>query len=257
MTNVWNQEPEWLTAPNGDRLAWRRVRGSGPTILWLGGFLSDMQGAKIAALSAVARERGWDFLCFDYFAHGETGGDFAQARVGRWRDNALAVADMLTDGPVVAVGSSMGGHMLASLILARPGKVAAAGFVAPAADFVTKLMLPSLTPAAQRELAQTGVFMMPGYNRPVPLSQAFFDEAQAHDVLNTALAFDGPVRILHGMKDEVVPWQHGVRLLKTMTSRDAHIHLIKDGDHRLSRDQDLALLVQMVTELRIYSISGN
>ena len=250
MTSVWNQEPEWLQAPNGDRIAWRRVRGEGPTVLWLGGFLSDMQGAKIAALSDRARRQGWDFLCFDYFAHGETGGDFAEASVGRWLDNVLAVVDSLTSGPVVAVGSSMGGHMLASLIGARPGKVAAAGFVAPAADFVTRLMLPLLSPEAQRELKLTGVYMMPGYDRPVPLSQAFFDDAARHEVLNAPIRFDGPVRILHGMRDSVVPWQHGVRFLEGLTSKNARMELIKDGDHRLSRDQDLDQLVRMVEELR-------
>lgn len=249
MTSVWNQEPEWLYAPNGDRIAWRRVLGRGPTLLWLGGFLSDMHGAKIAVLSAAARDQGWDFLCFDYFGHGETGGDFAQARAGRWRDNVLAVVDALTDGPIAAVGSSMGGHMLASLIKARPGKVAAAGFIAPAADFVTKLMLPSLSPEAQRELLVSGVYMMPGYDRPVPLSQAFFDEAAQHEVLNEPIPFDGPVRILHGMKDDVVPWQHGVRLLDNLTSPDGRMILVKDGDHRLTRDQDLELLVEMVTDL--------
>ena len=246
-----NQEPvAFLDAPDGDRIAWRRVRGTGPTILWLGGFLSDMTGSKVARLSEEAAARGWDLLCFDYFAHGETGGDFGQASVGRWRDNVLAVVDALTDGPVIAFGSSMGAHMLSLLIKARPGKVAAAGFLAPAADFVTALMLPSLSPEDRRQLQVSGVYMMPGYDRDVPMSQAFFDDAAKHTVLGSAIAFEGPVRILHGMQDDVVPWQHGVRLMEALTSQDAHMHLIKDGDHRLSRPQDLDLLVATVAELR-------
>ena len=245
------QEPaEWLDTLNGDRLAYRRVRGAGPTILWLGGFLSDMTGSKISRLTEEARIRGWDFLCFDYFAHGETGGNISDARVGRWFENALAVLDHLTQGPVVAVGSSMGGHVLSLLIKARPARIKAAGFLAPAADFATALILPSLLPEDRHQLDVSGIWMMPGYDRPVPLSQAFFDEAAQHEVLNAPLAFDGPVRILHGMKDDVVPWQHGLRLLETVTTPDAHIHLIKDGDHRLSRPQDLDLLVDMVAELR-------
>lgn len=239
-----------LNAPNGDRIAYRRIRGEGPTLLWLGGFLSDMTGSKVATLSDEAVARGWDMLCFDYFAHGETGGDLAQATVGRWRDNMLAVVDALTEGPVVAIGSSMGGHMLAQLILARPGKVKAAGFIAPAADFVTKLMLPSLSPEDRRQLEVSGVYMRPGYDRPVPLSKALFDEAADHEVLKGPIAFEGPVRILHGIKDDVVPWQHGVRLLEAFTTPDGQIRLIKDGDHRLSRPQDLAMLVDMATELR-------
>ena len=245
------QEPaEWLDTPNGDRLAYRRVRGAGPTILWLGGFLSDMTGSKITRLTEESRARGWDFLCFDYFAHGETGGNIRDARVGRWFENALAALDHLTQGPVVAVGSSMGGHMLSLLMKARSNRIRSAGFLAPAADFATALMLPSLLPEDRRQLEVSGVWMMPGYDRPVPLSQVFFDEAAQHEVLNAPLAFDGPVRILHGMKDDVVPWQHGLRLLETVTTRDAHIYLIKDGDHRLSRPQDLDLLVDMVAELR-------
>ncbi|MBW8732720.1 MAG: alpha/beta hydrolase [Asticcacaulis sp.] len=249
-----NQEPAaFLDAPNGDRIAYRRIRGQGPTILWLGGFLSDMLGAKVMRLSEEARTRGWDLLCFDYFAHGETGGDFAAASVGRWRDDVLAVVDALTDGPVVAFGSSMGAHMLSLLIQARPGKVAAAGFLAPAADFVTALMLPGLSPEDLRQLQVSGVYMMPGYDRPVPLPQAFFDDAAGHTVLGSPIEFDGPARILHGMRDDVVPWQHGVRLMETLSSADARMELIKDGDHRLSRPQDLDLLVAAVVELRDYA----
>jgi pimeloyl-ACP methyl ester carboxylesterase len=246
-----DQEPaSFLEIAGGDRIAWRRVKGEGPTILWLGGFLSDMTGSKITRLSAEARARNWDFLCFDYFAHGETGGNFDYARVGRWRDNVLAVADQLTGGALVAVGSSMGGHMLSLLIKARPDRVKAAGFLAPAADFATALMLPALSPEDKRQLEVSGVHMMPGYDRPVPLSQAFFDEARTHEVLGAAIPFDGPVRILHGMQDDLVPWQHGVRLMETLTSPDARMELIKDGDHRLSRPQDLDRLVEMVAELR-------
>jgi pimeloyl-ACP methyl ester carboxylesterase len=246
-----DQEPaEWLDTPQDDRIAYRHVRGKGPSVLWLGGFLSDMTGSKITRLTEEARVRGWDFLCFDYFAHGETGGDFNEARVGRWLGNALAVLDHLTEGPVAAVGSSMGGHMLSLLIRARPERIKAAGFLAPAADFATALMLPSLSPEERRQLEVSGVHMIRGYDRPVPLSQAFFNEAADHEVLNAAIPFDGPVRILHGMQDDVVPWQHGLRLLETITTPDAHIHLIKDGDHRLSRPQDLDLLVGMVAELR-------
>jgi len=246
-----DQEPaSFLETGDGDRIAWRRVQGDGPTVLWLGGFLSDMTGSKITRLSAEARARNWDFLCFDYFAHGETGGNFDEARVGRWRANVLAVADQLTQGPLVAVGSSMGGHMLSLLIKARRDRVKAAGFLAPAADFATALMLPALSPEEKRQLEVSGVHMMPGYDRPVPLSQGFFDEARTHEVLNAPIGFDGPVRILHGMRDDLVPWQHGVRLIETLTSPDARMELIKDGDHRLSRPQDLDRLVEMVAELR-------
>ena len=249
METVSIQEPARFL-DGRDRIAYRRIEGEGPTIVWLGGFLSDMTGSKITRLSAEARAREWDFLCFDYFAHGETGGDLGDARVGRWFDNVLDVVDRLTTGPLVCFGSSMGGHMLSLLLRERQERVDAAGFLAPAADFVTTLMLPSLSPEDRRQLSVSGVYMMPGYDRPVPLSQAFFDEAAQWDVLDRPLSFAGPVRILHGMKDDVVPWRHGARLLEHLGSPDARMALIKDGDHRLSRPQDLDLLVETVAELR-------
>ncbi|MDI7773848.1 alpha/beta hydrolase [Asticcacaulis sp. EMRT-3] len=248
MTDLLNQEPQWLDAPNGDRIAYRRLKGDGPLLLWLGGFLSDMRGSKIAYLSEQCRREGRAFLCFDYYAHGETGGDFAAASVGRWRDNMLAVVDALTEGPVTAIGSSMGAHMLCLLMQARPGKVKAAGFVAPAPDFATKLMLAGLNPEDRRQYEVSGAHSLPGYDRPVALSQAFFADAAQHEVLNASIAFDGPVRILHGMKDDVVPWQHGVRLLDSLTTPDVRLELIKDGDHRLSRTNDLELLGRMARE---------
>jgi pimeloyl-ACP methyl ester carboxylesterase len=250
MIKPFNQEPvSRLETAAGD-IAWRRVKGTGPTLLWLGGFLSDMSGSKVARLSHAARLQGWDFLAFDYFGHGETGGDWTAARIGTWQANVLAVADRLTEGPIVAIGSSMGGHMLCALIKARPGKVRAAGFVAPAPDFVTALMLPGLSPEERRQLDVSGMHMLSGYDRPVGLSQAFFDEAARHEVLRDPVPFDGPVRILHGMKDDTVPWTHGVRLLQTLNSNDVRLSLIKDGDHRLSRPQDLDLLEDMASELR-------
>ena len=256
MTDFLNQDPQWLDAPNGDRIAYRRIEGEGPPLLWLGGFLSDMTGSKIAYLSDVCRRAGRAFWCFDYFAHGETGGDFARASVGRWRDDVLAVADRI-DGPVTAIGSSMGAHMLALLMTARPDKVRAAGFIAPAPDFATRLMLPSLSPEEKRRYEAFGMYMLPGYDRPVPMSKAFFEDAARHEVLNAPIAFDGPVRILHGMQDEVVPWAHGVRLMETLTARDARMELIKDGDHRLSRPQDLQRLGEMAAELHNLALRGN
>jgi len=252
MIKPFNQEPvSWLETASG-RIAYRRVKGHGPTLLWLGGFLSDMTSTKVGHLARTARLRGWDFLAFDYFGHGETGGDWARARVGTWVGNVLAVVDALTEGPIVAIGSSMGGHMLCELIKARPGKVRAAGFIAPAPDFVTALMLPGLSPEEQRQLEVSGMHMLSGYDRPIGLSQAFFDEAATHKVLDALIPFDGAVRILHGMKDDVVPWQHGVRLLETLTSQDARLDLIKAGDHRLSKPDQIDLLEEMATELRGY-----
>ena len=252
MIKPFNQEPaSWLETGAG-RIAYRRVKGRGPTLLWLGGFLSDMTGSKVARLSHAARLHGWDFLAFDYFGHGETGGDWGAARVGTWVGNVLAVADALTEGPIAAIGSSMGGHMLCELIRARPGKVRAAGFIAPAPDFVTALMLRRLSPEERRQLDVSGMHMLRGYDRPIGLSQAFFDEAATHRMLDTPIPFDGMARILQGMKDDTVPWQHALRLVEALGAADVRLDLIKDGDHRLSRPRDLDLLEDLAAELRNY-----
>lgn len=239
----------FLTASDGTRLAYRRVDGDGPTVLWLGGFKSDMTGSKAEALSQAARAQNRAFLRFDYAAHGESAGKWEDARVGHWRQNVLDVVDGLTEGPLIVVGSSMGGWMASLLIRDRPERVKAAVFIAPAPDFATELMLPSLSPEDRRALEVSGFFHLRGYDYDVPLSQAFFDEARAHTVLNAPLTFDGPVRILHGLCDEVVPWQHGLRLAQHISSGDVTLELIKGGDHRLSGPADLARLVDTVDAL--------
>lgn len=227
-----------------DRLAYRHVPGKGPTVLWLGGFRSDMTGTKAQALADTARAEGWDYLRFDYSAHGESKGAWEDARVGTWRRDVLEVVDHLTQGPLVVVGSSMGGWMASLLIRDRPERVKAAVFIAPAPDFATELMLPALSPEDRRALDTAGAFVLEG----ALMSRAFFDEAQAHTVLHEPIRFDGPVRILQGMKDDAVPWRHSVRLMENLTGDDVRLSLIKDGDHRLSRPQDISLLVDTVRQ---------
>ncbi|MFT3997492.1 MAG: alpha/beta hydrolase [Asticcacaulis sp.] len=241
---------QFLTGSDGAPIAYRRIDGSGPTILWLGGFKSDMTGSKAQALADSARAHGWGFLRFDYAAHGETPGRWEDARIGQWRQNVRDVVDQLTDGPLIIVGSSMGGWMASLLIRDRPERVKAAVFIAPAPDFATELMLPSLSPEDRRALEVSGFFHLRGYDYDVPMSQAFFDEARDHLTLDRPLPFDGPVHILHGLNDEVVPWEHGVRLARHIDAREVTVTLIKGGDHRLSTPADLQRLVQAVSALK-------
>lgn len=243
-------ETLYLSGHDGSRIAYRRIEGNGPTILWLGGFKSDMSGSKAQAIADAALANGWDFLRFDYAAHGASDGVWAEARVGHWRQNVLDVVDHLTHGPLVVVGSSMGGWMASLLMIARPERIGTALFIAPAPDFATALMLPNLSPEDRHALMTGGAFNLKGYDEDVLMSQAFFDEAEAHTVLGAAIAFEGQVHILHGMKDDVVPWTHGVRLAETLTTSQVRITLIKDGDHRLSRPQYLDLLIESVSALR-------
>jgi pimeloyl-ACP methyl ester carboxylesterase len=247
-----SQQPDtsFFVCKGANRLAYSRVRGEGWLILWLGGFASDRKGSKAQALEQAARTNGWSYLGFDYFAHGESDGAWTQARVGQWIENVIEVVDSLTQGHLVVVGSSMGGWLLMHLLKIRPERVAAAGFIAPAPDFTHQLMLPSLDPEARHELARDGFLTLKGYDRPLSLSQAFFDEATSHQVLGNSIAFDGKVRILHGTNDEVVPWQHGMRVMETISATDITMTLIKDGDHRLSQPQHISMIIEMVRDLR-------
>jgi pimeloyl-ACP methyl ester carboxylesterase len=236
---------------DGERLAWRRVEGAGPTVVWLGGFRSDMTGTKAQVLADWAAKEGRDYLRFDYFAHGASSGDFAQGTIGRWRDDALAVIDELTEGPLVLVGSSMGGWIACLAALARPERVHALVLVAPASDFTDKLMEPALPPEAHPALARDGVWMQPSdYDEAgYPITRLLLEDGRRWSILPGPVAITAPVRILQGGVDEAVPWRHALALAEAIDGQDVVFTLIKDGDHRLSRDQDLARLVETVEVL--------
>jgi pimeloyl-ACP methyl ester carboxylesterase len=233
------------------RLAWRRVAGQGPTVVWLGGFASDMTGTKAQALAEWARAAGRDFLRFDYFGHGASDGDFRDGTISRWRADALAVLDELTKGPVVLVGSSMGGWISCLVALSRSERVAAMVLVAPAADFTEKLMQPGLPPEALDALARDGEWTRPsdyeggGY----PITQALLEDGARWSILDAMIPITCPVRILQGGADPDVPWRHGLDLALAIEGEDVIFTLIRDGDHRLSRPQDLERLVAVVEGL--------
>lgn len=234
---------------DGYRLAFRRLGGRGPTVVWLGGFRSDMLGGKAEALAGWAERTGRAYLRFDYFGHGESEGDFQDGTIGRWRSDALAVLDKLTEGPLVLVGSSMGGWIACLAALARPERVKALVLVAPAADFTSELMEKEMPAEARAEMAATGVWRRPSdYGEPYAITRALIEEGRTWSILDGAVAFDGPVRILQGGADPDVPWPHALRLAEVLTSPEVVFTLIKDGDHRLSRPQDLDRLVATVEE---------
>lgn len=236
---------------DGERLAWSRVEGAGPTVVWLGGFRSDKSGTKAQALADWALARGRAFLRFDYFAHGESSGDFADGTIGCWRDDALAVIDWLTEGPLVLVGSSMGGWIACLAALSRAERVAGLVLIAPAPDFIDTLMRPALPPEAHTALARDGVWMQPSAYDPVgyPITRRLLEEASAWSILPGPVAIAAPVRILQGGADPDVPWRHALALAEAITGEDVVFTLIRDGDHRLSRPQDLARMIAAVEEL--------
>jgi pimeloyl-ACP methyl ester carboxylesterase len=241
-----------LTRPDGEALAWRRTPGRGPTVLWLGGFRSDMAGTKAQVLAAWAERTGRAFLRFDYFAHGESSGDFVKGGcITRWREDALAVIDHLTEGPLVLVGSSMGGWLALLVASARPQRVCAMVLVAPAPDFTEVLMKPAFPPEALNALEDEGVWMEPSDYDPAgyPITRLLIEDGARWSVLPGPLGFGGPVRILQGARDESVPWTHAHELVGALEGQDVVFTLVKDGDHRLSRPQDLARLIAAVEEL--------
>lgn len=239
-----------LERPDGQRLAWRKVSGEGPTVVWLGGFRSDMTGTKAQALAEWALERNRAFVRFDYFGHGESSGDFVDGTISRWREDALAVLDELTTGDVILVGSSMGGWLSCLLTLARPDRVKALLLVAPAADFTSKLMAPEMSDADRAEMAANGVWLRPSdYGEPYPISRALLEDGETWSILPGPLNLNVPVWILQGGQDADVPWRHALVLSEAVVSENSVFTLIRDGDHRLSRPQDIARLIAALEEL--------
>lgn len=241
----------FLERPDGERLAWRRVEAQGPTVIWVGGWRSDMGGTKAEALAEAAMARGWSYLRYDHFAHGASSGDWHWATIGRWREDLIAVIDDLVRGPVVLVGSSMGGWVASLAAIARPDRISALVLVAPAADFAHRLMWPNLSDEARHDIMQTGIHTVTDdFDGPYDLTRTFFDEARHWSLLDAAVPIHAPVRILQGQLDEPVPWEHALELADRIEGDDVVFNLIKDGDHRLSRPQDLARLIQIVGEAR-------
>jgi pimeloyl-ACP methyl ester carboxylesterase len=236
----------------GAGIAWRRVRGSGPTVVFLGGFASAMAGIKASALATWAECGGADFLRFDYFGHGVSEGAFRDGTVSRWRGDALAVIDGLTSGSLVLVGSSMGGWIACLAAMVRPERVKGLVLIAPAADFTEALIRPGLPAQALAQIESEGAWTRPsqydaaGY----PITRALLDDGARWTILPGPVPIEAPVRILQGEADPDVPWRHALELSQALKSRDVIFTLIKDGDHRLARPQDVARLTAAVEELR-------
>jgi pimeloyl-ACP methyl ester carboxylesterase len=241
-------------APGGAEGAQTRAA---PGLLWLGGFKSDMKGTKAAALDAWARDRGRAITCFDYSGHGESGGNFIDGTIGRWLEESLAVFDACCHGPQVVIGSSMGGWLALLLVreLARRGEPGSAGvaglvLIAPAVDFTEELMWKRFPPEAKREIEATGVWARPSQysDEPYLITRNLIEDGRRHLLLDGMIETGCPVRILQGVQDPDVPWQHAVELTSRFARDDVVLTLVKDGDHRLSRPEDIDRLIAAVAE---------
>jgi pimeloyl-ACP methyl ester carboxylesterase len=239
-----------LTRPDGHVIAYRRQAGRKPGAVFLGGFNSAMTGMKAEFLAGRCAAQDRAFLRFDYFGHGASSGDFAEGTVGRWRDDALAALDGLTQGPVVLIGSSMGAWIACLAALARPERIAGMIGIAAAPDFTHELLEPGLPDEARAALARDGVWLRPSlYGAPYPISRRLLEEGRDHRVLGGPIPVAGPVRLLHGLADPDVPADLSLRLAAAIDGPETSVTLIPDGDHRLSRDADLALLGYAVDQV--------
>jgi len=228
-------------------LAYCRLPGAQPGVVFLGGFHSDMQGSKAMFLRDHCAAAGRGFLRLDYGGHGQSGGRFEEGSIGAWAADAEAVFCAVTEGPQILVGSSMGGWIALLLARRHPARVAAVLGLAAAPDFPTLLMAPQLPEAAQEALARDEVFHMPSdYGDPIPITRHLIEESRAHLLLDSGFDLPCPLHLLQGMADPDVPWRHALRILEACRRPDTRLTLIRDGDHRLSRPQDLALIAQLV-----------
>jgi pimeloyl-ACP methyl ester carboxylesterase len=260
---------------NGARsIAVRARTGGAPGLFWLGGFNSDMQGTKAIALDAWAGMRQRACVRFDYSGHGESGGAFTDGTIGRWLEESIAVFEQFCVGPQVVIGSSMGGWM--ALLLAREmarrpagafssevdagsrrngrgsGRASLAGLVliAPAPDFTEELMWRGFSPEIRQQIESQGMWLRPSqYGEPYPITRTLIEEGRNHLLLGSTIEVGCPVRILQGAQDPDVPWQHAFALTHRLPSDDVVLTMIQDGDHRLSRPQDIARIIAAVAEI--------
>lgn len=233
--------------PDGRRIAFRHVRGDGPTLVFLPGYMSDMAGGKATALFTEAREKGRGCLLLDYSGCGESEGDFADGTLSKWRDEVLALIEARIDGPVLLVGSSMGGWLMLLVAEELGERLAAMVGIAAAPDFTRWGY--SEEQRAMLAAGETVYEDNPYGPEPTPTHPKFFADAEAQLRLGGEIAIDCPTRLLHGQRDTDVPWETSLRFAEALRSDAVQVTLVKDGDHRLSRDEDIALLKQTVASL--------
>jgi pimeloyl-ACP methyl ester carboxylesterase len=261
---------DYIEVPREAGTLWRIARrlraahGAGkaaPGIMWLGGFASDMKGSKATFIDAQAAAHGRSFLRFDYSGHGEStfdvdGGRFEDGAIGDWLEQSFAVFMASTEGPQILVGTSMGAWI--ALLLARrlkeigqDGRIAGLVLLAPAVDFTEALLWPSLSDDARSEIVEKGVYLRPSsYSpRPIPVTRRLIEEGRSHLLLGGPVRSHAPVHIIQGLRDEDVPWGHALALIERLAADPVTVSLVADGDHRLSRPQDLEQLARALFAL--------
>lgn len=233
------------------QIAYRQQPGDGPGVVFCGGFRSDMTGTKAQALDVWAEAAGRSYLRFDYFGHGASSGDFTDGTMSHWRGDIPLVLDELCDGAQILVGSSFGGWLSLMAALDRPEKVAALVLIAPAVDMTERLMWARFSDKARAKLMQEGLIYDPSEYDPegYPITKALIEDGRRHLMLDAPIGIDVPVRILHGQRDDAVPWQLSLELAERLTGDDVELQFIKNGDHRLSQPDEINALIHLIESL--------
>lgn len=252
--------PQFIDVGSGDagrRIAILQKSGGAPGLFWLSGFKSDMISTKATAVDAFAREHGLACTRFDYSGHGQSGGRFEDGTIGRWLEEAETVFLDRTAGPQIVIGSSMGGYiallLLRRLMETRPeaaARIAALVLIAPAWDMTEELMWKEMPASAKADLESKGVWLRPSnYGDPYPITRRLIEEGRNHLFARRTWNPGRPVHIIHGLLDPDVPWEHTLDLASFLAGDHARVSAVPDGEHRLSRPEDLALLFQVITSL--------
>jgi len=239
-----------ISRTDGERIAYLKRSGSAPGIVWLGGFKSEMTATKATALDAWAARHDHAYVRFDYFGHGGSSGTFRNGTITRWRDDALAVLDKLTSGPQILVGSSMGAWLALLVALARPERTVGLLLISPATDFTEALLWNRLDSDARRDILDKGEWLRPSLYDPIPypITRILIEDGRKHLLLDGVIVLHCPVRIVQGLADPDVPYEHAMKLVAVL-GPDTQITLVKNGDHRLSKPHEIELIEGVLSNL--------
>jgi len=252
---VTDRAIKFLDAPGfagseSEKLAYKQVEGQAPTLIWCGGLKSDMEGNKALFLHSWAIRTGQAYIRFDYFGHGQSTGRFRDGTISRWSRDIVQIIDGCVKGDVILVGSSMGGWSSLLAARARPERVKGLVLINPAPDFTEKLIWANWPEEARRAVVEDGIYYEPSnYDDPCEYSRELINDGRTHQLLDASICFNGPVRVLQGLSDTIVPWDYAYRVVDALTSTDVTMTLIKGGDHSLSRPEDLTRLRNTVTDI--------
>jgi esterase/lipase len=242
-----------LNLPDHNFIAYHKTQGkkNKPSIVFLGGFMSDMQGTKALALEEFCKKNDYSFVRFDYFGHGESSGEFKKGTIGKWKENVLSVIDELTKGKLILVGSSLGGWLMLLATLERSERVAGLIGIASAPDFTEKLIFDEMTDEQKKQMQDNGEFILESEygDDPYPISCELIEEARNHLLLDSKIEINCPIRLFHGILDADVPPDFSVQIGDLITSDNMCVNLIAGGDHRMSEPDNIEQYCEMIDEL--------